>query len=86
MSYARPSGDSHVYAWGGQGEDGEPLYFCDSCLLTANHGYFRCESLKELREHLKAHRRAGHLVPDEAFAQIAREMQQEKQRHERAKK
>lgn len=80
MSYARPGSDSSVYVWAGVDAAGEPLYFCDSCVLCVEPKYFRTKSLQALWDHLKEHRRAGHKVPDRAFAEIARDMQKEAQR------
>lgn len=76
MSYARfLEENSKVYCY----EDFMGKYHCCGCLLREELSLTltRFETLKELREHLEEHVKAGHKVPESAFEQIDKELKSE---------
>ena len=75
MSYCRFS-DGDVYMFNaGNG------IICRGCLLTeeTEHGYPNqiFETVWEAHDHLLAHRKAGHVVPDAAIHQLLKEVKQD---------
>lgn len=72
MSYARWSeGDVYLYPH----IDG--YYLCCRCTLCGGDwGDWKSTELLDVLDHLKAHRDAGHTVPQRAFDQVNRELDQ----------
>ena len=67
MSYCRFGTDSDVYVF----KSGD-IWICSGCKLTSDDSYFK--TLKELREHLQIHEKAGHKVPPDVYERIEFEM------------
>lgn len=59
---AKAAGASDIYMFGTDGSDGGPVIECCDCLLSDSN--MRFVHLDALREHLDAHRNAGHVVHD----------------------
>ena len=66
MAYARYGHDSDVYVY----EDTRGGYTCERCPGTGSQ--FRCETAKEMAEHLAGHVAKGDKVPAEALMELAR--------------
>lgn len=69
MAFCRWGEDSDVYVY----DTGDNLECC-GCMLSATRDTFNGTFL-EMKEHLLAHREAGHKVPDYALSRIEFEMQ-----------
>jgi len=69
MSYCKKSADSDLYVYCDGG-----FYHCCGCELTPSPECCELSTLEELRDHLWAHRSAGHLVPQRAIDRVEREL------------
>jgi hypothetical protein len=77
MAYARFSDHSDVYVFlGGSGPGGRgPLALvCLKCALPPSEIFtFSAQTTVHMIDHLDQHRAAGHSVPDDAFADLRRD-------------
>ena len=70
MSYARFSRDSDVYVFAHV----EGGYECCACGLAGTWGSIRCQTIKEMLDHLEEHKKAGDKVPDHCIERLKSEL------------
>lgn len=70
MSYCRLGDDSDVYVLAAT----DDRFWCVACPMRQDT--WTCRTRGKLIEHLRAHRRAGHRVPDRVFGRLRREMEE----------
>ena len=67
MSYARLSKESEVYVYQSERAWNSPEWNCCWCRLSKSRRTATTSTPEEMADHLELHRKAGHLVPQQAI-------------------